>query len=88
MQMFTGPSCQEVSAVYLAIDAAYRLQKEYVNLSLNVFGGLRMPSGPCCVLWEERHLEKQSWCRKVYGFHVPPKLSSQVRGVNMSRKQI
>lgn len=86
--MFTAPSCQEVSAVYLAIDAAYRLQKDYMNLSLNVYGGLRMPSGPCCVLLKKRHLEKPSWYRKVYRVHVPPKLSSQVRGVNMSRKQI
>lgn len=35
MQIFTGPSCQEVSAVYLAVDAAYRPRKEYVNWSLD-----------------------------------------------------
>lgn len=38
MQMFTGPSCQEASTVYLTMDAAYGPQKEYVNLPLGSFG--------------------------------------------------
>lgn len=36
--MSTGPSCQEASAVRLAVYAVYGSQKEYVNLSLDVSG--------------------------------------------------
>lgn len=51
MQMFTGPACQEVSAVYLAMDAAYGLKKKNPpKLRELVSECLWVPFGPRVVI--------------------------------------